>query len=138
MTTARSLTQSKLFYFFFFAAAAALLPYVVLYYERLGLSGRQIGLLTSLPPLVSWISAPLWGGFSDATHQHKRVLLLAIAGVSLVVAIISRVTAFRWLIPLVASFARSSSFVNACLSCSHACCSLPHSTDMGDLSFSDF
>lgn len=42
----------KAFYFFFYAAAASLIPFLSLYYEHLGLNGRQIGLLTGLMPLA--------------------------------------------------------------------------------------
>ena len=40
------------FYFLYFAATAALIPFIVLYYQQLGFSGGQIGLLSAL----SWSS----------------------------------------------------------------------------------
>lgn len=70
----------KAFYFFYYAAMAALLPFLVLHYEALGLSARQIGFLTGAMPLTMLLSAPLWGEWADATGRHRRLLLLAVAG----------------------------------------------------------
>ena len=43
---------SRAFYFFYFSAAAALSPFLALYYERIGLSGSQIGVLRGISPLI--------------------------------------------------------------------------------------
>src|SRR5258708_39267686 len=58
----------------FFAAAACVLPFLILYYERLGFSGPQIGLLTGLSPLVTLASAPLWTNLADVTRRHRLVV----------------------------------------------------------------
>ena len=44
------MNKAKLFYFIFYAAMAALSPFLTLYYQSLGLSGTQIGLLAGLGP----------------------------------------------------------------------------------------
>lgn len=93
---------SKSYYFIFFAAASALLPFLGLYYEQLGLSGRQIGLLVSIPFWVTMVSASLWGGLADATQQHKRLLSLAIIGAAMTAMLISLTTSFFLLIPIIA------------------------------------
>jgi hypothetical protein len=51
---------------------AALAPFLTLYYEGLGMSGRQIGVLAATLPLVSLFAASLWGGLADATRQQRR------------------------------------------------------------------
>ena len=79
-----SLWQAKAHYLLYFAAVAALMPFLVLFYEDLGLSGQQIGLLTGIAPLVTIVSASLWGGVADATRRHKQVLLIALSGATLV------------------------------------------------------
>jgi PPP family 3-phenylpropionic acid transporter len=96
---------SKSYYFIFFAAASALLPFLALYYEQLGLSGRQIGLLTSIPFWMTMLSASLWGGLADATQQHKRLLSLAIIGAAAIAVLISLVNSFFLLIPIIAAWA---------------------------------
>jgi MFS family permease len=95
----------KAFYFFIFAALAFLSPYLTLYYEGLGLTGRQIGFLAALPPLMIFVSAPFFGAIADLTQQHKRILggstLLLIASVIL----LSFAKTFLGLIPGVVLYA---------------------------------
>ena len=100
-----SLVWSKAFYFCFYAAAAALFPFLVLYYETLGLSGRQIGFLAGISPLVSLIGAPLWGALADASRRHKAILSIAIAGAIILALVISQVVAFFFLILVVVVYA---------------------------------
>lgn len=99
------ITLLKTFYFLFFAAAASLLPFLVLYYEQLGLTGRQIGLLAAIPPLVTMIAASLWSGLADATQQHHRLLALAIIGAIFFALAISFAVSFWLLAVLVVLFA---------------------------------
>lgn len=104
----RSMLAAKGFYFFYYAAAAALIPFLALHYDQIGLSGRQIGLLGGMLPLISLVSASLWGGAADASQQHRRLLVLAIAGTLGAVLGLWLVTAFLWLVPLVFLYALCS------------------------------
>lgn len=72
------------YYFLYFAAFSALMPFFVLFYQRLGFSGPQIGLLTGIPPLITLVAAPFWTGVADARRWHKLVM-----GVGMSVAILS-------------------------------------------------
>jgi PPP family 3-phenylpropionic acid transporter len=101
----RSMLVPKAFYFLFFGAMASLVPYLNLHYEQIGLSSRQIGLLSGMSPLLTLVGAPLWGGLADATQRQRLLLILAIAGSSLAVWLLSLFTAFLWLIPVVAVYA---------------------------------
>ena len=100
-----SLVWSKAFYFCFYAAGAALMPFLVLYYESLGLSGRQIGFLAGISPLVSLVGAPLWGGLADITRRHKLIWTMAIAGAITMALVLSQVSLFLLLIPVVIMYA---------------------------------
>ena len=52
-------------YFLFFAGLAALMPFLALYYEGQN-PGRQIRVLTAIPPLIAlFATASLWGGLAD-------------------------------------------------------------------------
>jgi len=104
-TINKSITLLKAFYFLFFAAAASLAPFLALYYEQSGLTGRQIGLLTAIPPLVTMIAASLWSGLADTTQQHHRLLALAIIGAMFFALAISFVVSFWLLALLVVMFA---------------------------------
>jgi len=83
------------FYFLYFAALSALMPFFVLFYQRLGFSGPQIGLLTGIPPLITLVAAPFWTGVADAKRWHKLVM-----GVGITVAVLS-----AFLLPSFTSFA---------------------------------
>ncbi len=96
---------ARALYFLFFAAAASLAPFLSLYYQEVGLSGREIGFLTGIVPLITLVSASVWGAVADATRKHKLVLIIAIAGAWLGVFVMSRTSSFTGLIPAVAFYA---------------------------------
>ncbi|MBN1438502.1 MAG: MFS transporter [Anaerolineales bacterium] len=79
----------------FFGGYASAFPYIVVYYQGLGFSGAEIGLLTGAVPLVTFFSAPFWTRLADSTGRHRRIMTLTIAGAVLSVC----------LIPLLRSFA---------------------------------
>jgi PPP family 3-phenylpropionic acid transporter len=78
----------KGFYFFVYGALAFVLPFLTVYYESLGLSGQQIGILAGLPSILTFVSAPVFGAITDITQRHKRILglsiLMVVAGVLLI------------------------------------------------------
>jgi MFS transporter, PPP family, 3-phenylpropionic acid transporter len=67
------------FYFLYFAAFASLLPFFVLFYQRLGFNGAQIGLLTGVPPLVTLVGGPFLTGVADSTRRHRLIMGLGLA-----------------------------------------------------------
>ncbi len=93
------------FYFMFFAALAALMPFLVLYYQELGFSGAQIGLLSALSPLISLVGAPLWTGLADATHRHRLVLSLAILSALLLALVLPWLRAFGAVVVCISLYA---------------------------------
>ena len=95
----RSMLPFKAFYFFLFAALAFLAPFLTLYYDGLGLTGRQIGILAAIPSLVTFISAPIFGAIADVTQKHKRILGISILLVIVGILIISFAQNFIGLIP---------------------------------------
>lgn len=101
----RRMVAPKVFYFCFYAAGSALIPYLGLYYQSLGLTGRYIGLLTGIPPLVTLFAAPLWGSVADATQRHRQMLLTAIGSTIVVVLALSVAAQLLWLLPLVMAYA---------------------------------
>ena len=100
-----SLIWAPPLYFLYYAAAATLLPFLVIYYQDLGLKGSQIGFLAGLPPLLSLMSAPVWGMVSDVTQRHKLSLLIAMSGAILLALTLGVASNFLWLIPAVMLFA---------------------------------
>src|SRR5215213_11105669 len=67
------------FYFLYFAALSSLMPFFVLFYQGLGFSGTQIGLLTGIAPLITLVASPFWTNLADTRHWHKLVMGLGLA-----------------------------------------------------------
>lgn len=84
---------------------ACFAPFIALYYQELGLSGRQIGLLTGIVPLITMFAASLWGMISDATGRHRLMFMLSLVGTWITVFLISQAGSFTMLIPLVILYA---------------------------------
>jgi PPP family 3-phenylpropionic acid transporter len=101
----RPMLLPKAYYLLYYGAAATLIPYLPIYYQSIGLSGSEIGLLVAIPPLVMWAGAPLWSGLADATHQHKRLLLLAIILALASASALAFVSRFVLFIPVVTAYA---------------------------------
>jgi predicted MFS family arabinose efflux permease len=55
-----------------------LAPFIVLYYQSLGFTGTQIGLLAGLTPLITLFGTLLWTGLADATRRHRLIMSLAL------------------------------------------------------------
>jgi PPP family 3-phenylpropionic acid transporter len=97
--------KPKIYYFFVYGAMAALVPYLVIYYQSLGLSGSQIGLLTGIPTLMSLLSTPVWGGLADATNKKRLLLGVAILVSMTMVGVLSVTTVFLWMVLVVILYA---------------------------------
>ena len=77
-----------LFYLIYYISLGIFNPFTNVYYERLGFSGSQIGLISSVGLLFAMVLTPLWGVFADKTRRYRTLL----AGVM----ILSAVSAFIW------------------------------------------
>ena len=64
-----------MWYFWSYAAAAFLIPFLNLYFQRLGFSKEQIGLLTALRPWLSAISGASACPTSPLTLQSQGACL---------------------------------------------------------------
>ena len=93
------------YYFLFYAAAASLSPFLVLYYQSLGLGGRQIGVLMAVPSIILVFGAPLWTGYADAYRRHKLFFSLATLGAIISALIIGRLDHFSLLILVSGAYA---------------------------------
>jgi PPP family 3-phenylpropionic acid transporter len=92
------------FYFFYFAAIAAVIPFIALYYQSLGFTGGQIGLLFGISPLIGLFASPFWTGLADAGQRHKHILFITIAAVVLLMALVPFVRPFGLLLPLIFAY----------------------------------
>ncbi|MCE5257880.1 MAG: MFS transporter [Chloroflexi bacterium] len=99
------LIRPKAFYFFYYAALAAISPYLALYYRSVGLGGREIGILSALPPLVTMICGPLWSAAADQHGAHRVILMLTSVGALVFGYILSRVGSLPTLTAIVILYA---------------------------------
>lgn len=105
LTRPTPITLARIFYFCFFTAVGCLAPYLNVYFGEIGLTGSQIGFLSSLTPLMTLFSAALWSGLTDRLRIHRLVLSLALAGVALWATALSQFTAFTWIVPVMLGYA---------------------------------
>lgn len=106
------------FNIFYFAGIAFFNPFLVLYFQRVGLTGAEIGVIGGIAPLLTLVSVPFWTGLADSTHHHRLVMSMAIlmgavsaAALGLFstfVPIFLAVISFAFFFPPAASFADSA------------------------------
>jgi PPP family 3-phenylpropionic acid transporter len=80
--------------FVFFAGIAFSMPFMVLYYQSLGFSGTQIGILVGITPLVTLFSSPLWTGVADTTHHHRLFMSLVLLAGAATIAVLPFFSAY--------------------------------------------
>ncbi|GAB4572910.1 MAG: MFS transporter [Anaerolineae bacterium] len=68
------------YYFAFFAAGGAAFPYYTLFYQHMGMTNPQIGVLAALPTITTVLAAPLWAGVADRFGLHRILLPGLLAG----------------------------------------------------------
>ena len=76
----RKLAFPFAYQFLYFAGIAVFNPFLALYYQSIGRSGAEIGLLTGIMPLVSMLGGPVWGALGDITHRYRLILSVSILG----------------------------------------------------------
>jgi MFS transporter, PPP family, 3-phenylpropionic acid transporter len=102
-----------LFYFLYYAAVSGVFPFAALYYQSVGLSGTQVGLLLGVAPLVALLGGPLLTGMADKTQRHKLVLSLALVAVILWSLAVPFTRSFPVLLLLILFYSLASSPINS-------------------------
>lgn len=91
-------------YFTFYAGIACWAPYIVLYYQLLGLSGVQIGVLTAIMPLGMAFLAPVWGALADARSIHRLILRIVLLTTAVVALLLTTASSFGQVLILILAF----------------------------------
>ncbi|MDP2989241.1 MAG: MFS transporter [Kiritimatiellota bacterium] len=99
------LVNARALYCFYYMALGAFMPFINLYYERLGLSGVQIGTLAALPVFLAVTVTFLWGAAADAFRMHRAILRTVLFLAPLAVFMLSQASHFTALIPFVLAYA---------------------------------
>ena len=83
------------------SAADFCLPFLALFFKQQGLSGTQIGLLSTFAGLAALIAAPLWGRFSDAASKPRRLLQFELLASACLMLVLSQQVSFGWIAVIV-------------------------------------
>jgi MFS transporter, PPP family, 3-phenylpropionic acid transporter len=97
LASQRNLWTLRLYYFMLIGSGGFLFPFINLFYTQQGLSGTEIGLLSTFASLAALIAAPWWGRRSDATSHPRRLLQFGLLVTSLCMLALSRQTFFAWM-----------------------------------------
>ena len=93
----RNLWTLRLYYFLLIGGGGFLFPFVNLFYTQQGLSGTEIGWLSTMASLVALIVAPWWGRRSDTTTHPRLLLQFGLLATSLCMLVLSQQTVFAWM-----------------------------------------
>jgi PPP family 3-phenylpropionic acid transporter len=92
-------------------ALGSFIPFINLYYERLGLSGIQIGVLAAAPVVVSSSTVLVWGTIADKLQWHRGILRLSLLLGAGAILLLSTAETFRGLLPFVIIYALFTSAI---------------------------
>ncbi|PYZ95257.1 MFS transporter [Salipaludibacillus keqinensis] len=100
----KSVWKLKGMLFFFHSSMTIMISYLPVYFQSLGLTGNQIGVLLAVGPAAAIIAQPFWGFMSDRLKTVKRILLLCLSSALAVGFIVFQVAEFILLLPLLYMF----------------------------------
>ncbi len=78
LASRRDLWLMRAYYFLWIGAGGFLMPFVALVYQARGLSGAEIGLLSTCGALAGMLAAPVWGRMGDRSAAPRRLLQVAL------------------------------------------------------------
>jgi len=99
------LVLSAALYLGYYTALGAYMPFINLYYERIGLSGIQIGVLAAIPVFISTTTVMVWGGLADRFGWHSRIMRINMLLCAVSILLLSTAGSFQAIIPFIASYA---------------------------------
>jgi MFS transporter, PPP family, 3-phenylpropionic acid transporter len=94
------LHRGSLYYLVFWGGVGIYMPFVNVYFVQLGLTGRQIGLLATLFPLMTLLFALPLSALADRRRWRIRMLKVALLAFALTLLLMGRPNNFATLVPL--------------------------------------
>lgn len=82
-------------YFGYYLALGSFMPYINLYFERMGMSGTQIGFLISIQVILLSATTLSWGTLADRFRIHKLILCLGLLLTPVAVLMIATANTFE-------------------------------------------
>jgi PPP family 3-phenylpropionic acid transporter len=77
--------SGSLYYGLYYLCAGSYAPFLYVYFSDLGLSGKQVGLLATLAPIVTLLLSSLVASLADRTRKRVRITQAALACTAVVV-----------------------------------------------------
>jgi MFS family permease len=87
----------SLFYSIYWGAVGVFEPFLNVYFQRLGISGLQIGVINSLLPLAALTVSPFVSSLADRKAWRRRILMLCCLGLALAYFLLGLPTQFAGL-----------------------------------------
>lgn len=87
----KSLSTLKRFNFFLYGTIAILSSFFPLYFQEIGLSKIEIGMVMAGGPFISIFANPFWGYWSDRLQNVRRILVFLLTGNLLMTVIVFQV-----------------------------------------------
>lgn len=75
---ATAIQRGSFFYLLFWGSAGVYVPFLSVYFSKLGISDRQVGILMALVPLMTLAVSPLMSYQADRNSSHTRWLTLSL------------------------------------------------------------
>lgn len=104
MTDGKQRVLAKSFTFSFYTMMAIISSFLPLYFDSVGYSKVQIGMLYAIGPMIGIVSNLLWGYWSDKRGTIRQVMLLLLLGQLIMAPIVFHLHAFGALYACMAAF----------------------------------
>jgi len=88
----------KSLFFIYYAGIGQFLAFLNVYYNHIGLSGLQIGLLGTISTAIGVFSTTLWGMMSDRFGKPRLLFVVAFGGTILGTLLLSAAHTFGWIL----------------------------------------
>ncbi len=93
----RDLWLIRVYYLVWLGGGGFLYPYVTLFYKQQGLSGTEMGLLSTVGWGIAMLVAPMWGRWADHVRSPRRLIQFGLIGSAVLNALLGLQTAFVWM-----------------------------------------
>lgn len=94
-------TIGAAYYLFFWSMVASYAPFLNVYFQQLGLSGAQLGILAAVFPFFAFVVSPSLSALADRRSWRRRMLQLNLVGWALVLLLYRFPTTFGAILLLV-------------------------------------
>lgn len=98
----RDLWLIRLYYLTWLGGGGFLFPYISLFYKQQGLTGTEMGLLSTVGWGVALLIAPMWGRQADKVSNPRRLIQFGLVSAAILNLLISQQNAFIWIACIVA------------------------------------